>query len=228
MNRLAKRENISMSVIRRLPRYYRFLGELQQGGTTRISSRELSERMGLTASQIRQDLNCFGDFGQQGYGYNVTLLRNEIAAILGIDHSLRTVVIGAGNLGRAVALYMAFETKGLDCIGIFDKKETITGKIVCGMPVRHIDGLDEFCRENLPCVAVLCVPVDAAREVVPQLVSLGIRSFLNFSHYDIAVDYPDCTVENVHLGDSMMTLCYRANQREASASPASGEKRSGV
>ena len=224
MNRVAKRENISMSVIRRLPRYYRFLGELQQQGTTRISSRELSELMGLTASQIRQDLNCFGDFGQQGYGYNVALLRNEISAILGIDHSLRTVVIGAGNLGRAVALYMAFETKGLDCIGIFDKKETITGKIVCGMPVRHIDGLDEFCRENLPSVAVLCVPVDAA----PQLVALGIRSFLNFSHYDIAVDYPDCTIENVHLGDSMMTLCYRANQMGASASPATGEKRSKV
>ena len=130
-----------MSVIQQLARYYRFLGELQQQGTTRISSRELSELMGLTASQIRQDLNCFGDFGQAGLRIQRRpVLRHEISAILGIDHSLRTVVIGAGNLGRAVALYMAFETKGPDCIGIFDKKETITGKIVCGMPVRHIDG----------------------------------------------------------------------------------------
>ncbi len=221
---MAKRDNISMSVIRRLPRYYRFLDDLQRHGVTRTSSRELAERMGLTASQIRQDLNCFGDFGQQGYGYNVTLLRNEIASILGINHSLRAVVIGAGNLGRAVAFYMAFESKGMDCIGIFDKKETITGKMVCGMPVRHIDGLDEFCRENLPTVAVLCIPADAAQEVVAQLVSLGIRSFLNFSHYDIGVHYPDCAVENVHLGDSMMTLCYRANQLDTSF--ASGEKRS--
>lgn len=223
---MPKAEHISMSVVRRLPRYYRFLYDLKENGIERISSRELSQRMGLTASQIRQDLNCFGDFGQQGYGYNVTLLRNEIAQILGIDHSLRTVVIGAGNLGRAIALYIAFETKGLDCIGIFDKKETITGKIVCGMPVRHIDGLDEFCREYLPSVAVLCVPVAAAKEVVPQLVSLGIRNFLNFSHYDISVDYPDCQVENVHLGDSIMTLCYRANEASASQSAAPHEKRS--
>lgn len=209
---MPKRENISMSVIKRLPRYYRFLSELNEKGITRISSRELSLRMNITASQIRQDLNCFGGFGQQGYGYNVPQLFNEIGQILCVDNGLKTIILGAGNLGRAIATHMQFESRGLKLIGIFDKKESMCGQLVRGMPVRHIDGIDEFCREQIPVIAVLCIPKDAAADSVDTLIQLGIKGFWNFSHYDFAGKYPDIPVENVHLTDSLMTLCYRVNQ----------------
>ena len=145
-----KNESISISVIKRLPRYYRFLGELKKNGIIRISSRELSMRMGLTASQIRQDFNCFGGFGQQGYGYNVEQLHREIGNIMGLYHRHKTIIIGAGNLGKLVSNQITFENKGFSLIGIFDRKEALTGQLIKGLPVRHIDGLDEFCRENLP------------------------------------------------------------------------------
>ena len=212
-----KRENISMPVIRRLPRYYRFLGELQSGGAVRISSRELSARLGLTASQVRQDLNCFGGFGQQGYGYNVEQLRQEIAAILGLDRRGAAVLIGAGNLGRAVANHMAFDTMGFQLVGIFDKKESVVGQMVRGMPVRPVSGLDEFCRANLPRAAVLCVSASAAETLAGQLVSLGVRAFWNFSHYDIALRYPGVIVENVHMGDSLMALSFRLHEADQGA-----------
>lgn len=162
--------NISMSVIKRLPRYYRFLGLLLDQGITRISSRELSAKMGLTASQIRQDFNCFGGFGQQGYGYNVEQLRNEISKILGLSNNLGTIIIGAGNLGRAIATHMSFEERGFNLIGIFDKNEALAGEMVRGIPVRHIDGLDDFCRENHPSVAVLCIPGEHGTPIENQLV----------------------------------------------------------
>ncbi len=203
------RDNISMSVIKRLPRYYRFLDDLKSAGIERISSKELSHKMGLTASQIRQDLNCFGGFGQQGYGYNVEQLHREIASILGLDAALKTIVIGAGNLGRAIATHMSFEKRGFSLTGIFDNKESICGQLVRGMPVRHIDGLDDFCREYHPKIAVLCVPKEAARALADQLISLGIKGIWNFSHYDLSVLYPQIPIENVHLSDSLMTLCYR-------------------
>lgn len=203
----AKSGNISPSVIKRLPRYYRYLGELKKAGFIRISSRELSERMGLTASQIRQDLNCFGGFGQQGYGYNIQQLHQEIASILGLDKIKKAILIGAGNLGRAIANHMSFEARGFQLIGIFDKKESIVGQMVRGIPIRHIDNLDEFCRENLPVIAVLCIPSEEAASVVDQLIKLGIKGFWNFSHYDLS-QYQNIAVENVHLGDSLMTLCY--------------------
>lgn len=212
---MPKRENISMSVIKRLPRYYRFLSDLNDKGITRISSREVSQRMGITASQIRQDLNCFGGFGQQGYGYNVPQLFNEIGQILGVNSSLKTIILGAGNLGRAIATHMEFESRGLKLIGIFDKKEAMCGQMVRGLPVRHIDGLDEFCKERLPVIAVLCIPKAAAAESVDTLINLGIKGFWNFSHYDFAAKYPGITVENVHLKDSLMTLCYRVNNESA-------------
>ncbi len=205
--------NISVSVIKRLPRYYRFLGDLKAAGVIRISSRELSARMGLTASQIRQDLNCFGGFGQQGYGYNVEQLHEEIGTILGLSNNRKAILIGAGNLGRAIANHMSFETKGFQLIGIFDKKESLTGQMVKGFPIRHIHGLDEFCREHLPDVAVLCIPRQEAKELADQLIRLGIRGFWNFSHYDMS-EYPDIAVENVHLSDSLMTLCYNVNHME--------------
>lgn len=204
-----KNDSISFSVIKRLPRYYRFLGELKANGIIRISSRELSQRMGLTASQIRQDFNCFGGFGQQGYGYNVEQLHKEIGLILGVHSGHKAIIVGAGNLGRLVSNQITFESKGFSLIGIFDRKEALTGQMIKGIPVRHIDGLDEFCRENLPEMAVLCIPPESARELVPILIKLGIKAFWNFSHYDVALNHPGVAVENVHLGDSLMTLCYK-------------------
>ncbi len=204
---------ISNSVIKRLPRYYRFLGELKSAGMTRISSRELSEKMGLTASQIRQDLNCFGGFGQQGYGYNIELLQSEIGRILGLDRLKSAILIGVGNLGRAVALHINFEQMGFKLVGIFDSKESLIGQVVRGLPIRNTSTIDEFCRENLPDTAILCIPKDAARGISDQLVKLGIKGFWNFSHYDLALKYPDIYVENVHFGDSLMTLSYRLNNK---------------
>lgn len=201
-------QGISDLVINRLPRYYRFLGELMAEGVTRISSRELSERMGLTASQIRQDLNCFGGFGQQGYGYHIDQLHQEIGKILGLDKSNKAILIGAGNLGRAIASHMAFESKGFRLIGIFDKKEALKGQIIKGIPVRHVDDLDDFCRENLPTCAVLCIPKAEAEKLCDTLIALGIKGFWNFSHCDLSIKYPDIAVENVHLGDSLMKLSY--------------------
>lgn len=203
------RNIISNSVIKRLPRYYRFLGELKASGMTRISSRELSARMGLTASQIRQDLNCFGGFGQQGYGYNIELLQSEIGRILGLDTQKTAILIGIGNLGRAVTMHINFEAKGFRLIGLFDSKESLVGQVIKDLPIRSISTLDEFCRENLPETAILCIPKKAAETVTDQLVALGIKGFWNFSHYDISLKYPGVKVENVHFGDSLMTLSYR-------------------
>lgn len=200
---------ISDSVIKRLPRYYRFLGELKAAGMTRISSRELSERMGLTASQIRQDLNCFGGFGQQGYGYNIELLQSEIGHILGLDKPKTAILIGIGNLGRAITMHINFETKGFKLIGLFDSKESLVGQVIKDLPIRSTATIDEFCRENLPDAAILCIPKNAAMSIADQLVGLGIKGFWNFSHYDLALKYPGVKVENVHFGDSLMTLSYR-------------------
>ena len=204
-------ERISMSVVRRLPRYYRFLDELDKGGCVRISSRELAERMGLTASQIRQDLNCFGGFGQQGYGYNVAMLRDEIGYILGLNNRYKCIIIGAGNLGRAIALHMNFERRGMNLVGIFDCKESYAGQLVAGMPIRLIDSLEDFCNAEKPDVAVLCVPRAAADELADSLSRLGVRGIWNFSHSDISSRHPELAVENVHLGDSLMTLSYKVN-----------------
>ena len=200
---------ISDSVIKRLPRYYRFLGELKTAGMTRISSRELSEKMGLTASQIRQDLNCFGGFGQQGYGYNIELLQSEIGHILGLDKPKTAILIGIGNLGRAVTMHINFESKGFRLIGLFDSKESLVGQVIKNLPIRSTNTIDEFCKENLPDAAILCIPKNAAMVMADQLVGLGIKGFWNFSHYDLALKYPGVKVENVHFGDSLMTLSYR-------------------
>lgn len=200
---------ISSSVIKRLPRYYRFLGELKAMGLMRISSKELSQRMGLTASQIRQDLNCFGGFGQQGYGYNIEILQAEISRILAIDRPKNTILIGMGNLGRAVTMHINFESKGFRLIGLFDSKESLVGQIVKNLPIRSVSTLDEFCRENRPEAAILCIPKDASKEIANQLINLGVKGFWNFSHFDLAFERPDVVVENMHLGDSLMTLSYR-------------------
>ena len=209
---MSKNDGVSISVIKRLPRYYRFLGELKENGIVRISSKDLSAKMGFTASQIRQDLNCFGGFGQQGYGYNIESLYNEIGKILGVNNNRKAILIGAGNLGKAVALHMSFESRGFNLIGIFDKNESLSGQMLRGIPIRHIDGLYDFCRDNSPTVAVLCIPSSAAEDFASQLVDLGIKGFWNFSHYDISAKHPNVAVENVHLSDSLMTLSYHVNQ----------------
>ncbi|MBE6839614.1 MAG: redox-sensing transcriptional repressor Rex [Ruminococcus sp.] len=203
--------SVSTSVIKRLPRYYRFLGELMLAGTTRISSRELSEKTGLTASQIRQDFNCFGGFGQQGYGYNVAELHNEIGKILGVDKRYGTILIGAGNLGKAMATHMNFEKRGIKLLGIFDSNRSIVGEKVADITISHTDDLDKFCSENQPIIAILCIPKTSAQEIADRLVKLGIKAFWNFSHYDLRPAYSGIIVENVHLGDSLMTLAYGVN-----------------
>ncbi|SEL34504.1 redox-sensing transcriptional repressor Rex [Ruminococcus albus] len=209
---MAKNGNISTSVIKRLPRYYRFLGELDKQGVERISSRELSERMNLTASQIRQDLNCFGGFGQQGYGYHVASLRDEIGHILGVDKEFPTILIGAGNLGKAIAMHINFGTRGCRLAGIFDANPRLTGETVGSIAIRHTDEIEEFCKDEHPVIAVLCIPKANTQAIADKLVELGIKSFWNFSHYDLTIDHKGIEVENVHLGDSLLTLTYRTNQ----------------
>lgn len=203
-----RREDISISVIKRLPRYYRFLQSLKENGIVRISSRELANRMGLTASQIRHDFNCFGGFGQQGYGYNVPELHTKIGEILGVHKERKTILIGAGNLGKAVCNKIFGVNSGFRLIGIFDKNEAICGNMIRGIPVRNIDYLENFCIDNKPLCAVICIPSNDMRELTDLLINLGIKSFWNFSNYDIAMAHPEVLVENVHLADSLMTLGY--------------------
>ncbi len=203
---------VSVPVIKRLPRYHRYLEELKNMGIVRISSKELSQRMGLTASQIRQDLNCFGGFGQQGYGYNIEQLYNEIGAILGINNKSKAIMIGAGNLGHAIATHLHFENRGFELIGIFDNNPEVIGTNVGGRVVMDSALLDEFCEKEKPIVAILCIPSEYAAENADKLVSLGIKGFWNFTQYDLVSRYDDVAVENVHLGDSLMTLCYQINK----------------
>ncbi|MBR1562725.1 MAG: redox-sensing transcriptional repressor Rex [Ruminococcus sp.] len=202
---------ISVSVIKRLPRYYRFLGELEKQRVERISSGKLASLMKLTASQIRQDLNCFGGFGQQGYGYNVAELRAEIGKILGVDKGYPTIMIGAGNLGKAIASHINFESRGCKLIGIFDINPKLTGETVADIPIRHTDDIEAFCGEHKPVIAVLCIPKEATRQIAERLVELGIKAFWNYSHYDLTIEHSDIVVENVHLGDSLLTLTYNVN-----------------
>lgn len=211
---MAKNNAISTSVIKRLPRYYRFLGELLKNDVIRISSRELSEKMNSTASQIRQDLNCFGGFGQQGYGYNVYELHLAIGKILGVNRGYNTILIGAGNLGKAIASHINFETRGCHLVGIFDKNSEVVGTEVAGLTIKHTDEIEQFCSEVHPEVAVLCIPKANTQEIAEQLVTLGIKAFWNYSHYDLRLEYQDIVVENVHLGDSLLTLTYGLTNRE--------------
>lgn len=202
------KQEISTSVIRRLPRYHRFLAELAAKGTVRISSKELSRQMGMTASQIRQDLNCFGGFGQQGYGYNVRGLYDEIGQILGVSAHRRTILIGMGDLGRAIASHVSYAECGCELIGLFDSNPFVAGRDLKGMPIHHTDTLPGFCHQERPELAILCVPEHAASGVAQQLVDLNVRAFWNFSHGDLHFDDPAILVENVHLTDSLLTLTY--------------------
>ncbi len=205
---------ISMPVIRRLPRYYRCLCNLEQEGVDKISSRRLAEVMNITASQVRQDLNCFGGFGQQGYGYYVSTLREEIAKLIGINNKKDTVIYGIGNLGRAVLFHFDFEKFGFCLKGIFDTNPKLVGTELAGFTISDDDGLINFISKNPIDAAILCIPTVSAEPVVKKLYDAGVRNFLNFSHYDIKGVYPDCVVENVHLSESLMTLGYLMTNKD--------------
>ena len=198
---------ISSAVIKRLPRYYRYLEELIDSGVERISSNELSERMKVTASQIRQDLNNFGGFGQQGYGYNVKYLHSEIAKILGIDKQHSMIIIGAGNLGQAIANYSAFEKRGFLVKGIFDVNPKLVGMTVRGIEVMNIENMPDFIRKENIEIAALTIPKNNAANVAAIAADAGIKGIWNFAHTDLAL--PDTVkVENVHLSESLMQLSY--------------------
>lgn len=202
---------VSLPVIKRLPKYYRYVRSLQANGVTSVSSRELAGLMGTTASQVRQDFNCFGDVnGRQGIGYSVDSLLHMLEGLLfGDGELLPAVLIGTGRLGKAVSRFIATNTNGFRLIAAFDASEEEVGKTINGIQIRHIDELDAFCREHHPQVAVLCLPREGSMQLSGKLVELGIRGFWNFSHYDLSVPYPDVVCENVHLGDSLMSLGYR-------------------
>ena len=203
--------DISQAVIRRLPRYYRYLGELLENGVERISSNDLSKQMKVTASQIRQDLNNFGGFGQQGYGYNVKYLYTEIGKILGLEEDHNIVIIGAGNLGQALANDAAFEKRGFILSGIFDVNPRLQGMTIRGVPIRMMDELKSFVKENDVEIAVLTIPKEKAIEVANMLVDNGVRAIWNFAHTDLNLP-ENIIVENVHLSESLMQLSYNISR----------------
>ena len=199
---------VSLAVIRRLPRYHRYLGDLLRAGKLRISSAELAKIMGVTASQIRQDLNCFGGFGQQGYGYNIKFLHSKISELLGVDEGFGAVIIGAGNLGRALAATHMFERRGVNRLAMFDVDPSLIGTEIYGVPVYSVDELAKFCRDNKVDIGVLTVPKEAAYDITNTIVEAGVKGIWNFANMELKVDNPDVIVENIHLGDSLMALCY--------------------
>lgn len=203
-------KKVSVEVIKRLPRYYRYLGDLADNGIVRISSHMLGEKMNITASQIRQDLNCFGGFGQQGYGYNVVELYNTIGDILGLHNGHKIIIVGAGHLGQALINYKSFEKRGFTIIGVFDIDKDLVGQHLGGHKVLHMDELESFVKNKKPDIAVLSIPKASANNVAQRLVTCGIKGFMNFCYVDIDVPEDVC-VENIHLSDTLMTLSYRLN-----------------
>ena len=205
---------VSSAVIKRLPRYHRYLGDLLRDGIMRISSAELSRLMNVTASQIRQDLNCFGGFGQQGYGYNVKYLYGKISELLGVSEGFRAVIVGAGNLGSALAATHMFERRGVKRVAMFDIDPEIVGTKICGTPVYHVSELYEFCKREKINIGILSVPKEAAYAVTEAMIKAGVTGLWNFANMELKVDNPDVIVENIHLGDSLMKLCYEIKTRK--------------
>ena len=208
-----EQRKISRAVISRLPRYYRYLGDLLEAGVERISSSDLSKKMHVTASQIRQDLNNFGGFGQQGYGYNVKYLYTEIGKILGLDRSHNFIIIGAGNLGQALANYASFERSGFILKSLFDVNPRLEGVTIRGIPVRIVDELEDFLKNNDIEIAALTLPKSKAIEVADILVDNGVKGIWNFAHTDLSLP-KDVVVENVHLSDTLMKLSYNLCQQD--------------
>ncbi|MCD8239671.1 MAG: redox-sensing transcriptional repressor Rex [Clostridiales bacterium] len=205
-------KTISTAVIRRLPRYYRYLESLLDSGINRISSKALAQRMNLTASQIRQDLNNFGCFGQQGYGYNVELLYNEIRKILGLDKTYNMIIIGAGNIGQALLNYINYQKRGYNFVGVFDKNPKLIGLNIRGIEISDIDTLDDFLKKTKVDIAVLTLPGNNAEQIIETIIQNGVKGIWNFSH--MSINPPDdVVIENVHLTDSLMTLTYNLTER---------------
>lgn len=200
-------KKVSKVVIRRLPRYYRYLADLKADGFDRISSKELAEKMSVTASQIRQDLNCFGGFGQQGYGYNIETLYAKIGDILGLNRGYKTVIIGAGNLGHALANYTGFERRGFSLVGIYDNNEVVCGTKINHITINHIDKIEEEFKVLKPDIVILTLPNAFAQEMSDKICRLGIKGIWNFSYMELRVP-EGIEVENVHLIDSLMTLSH--------------------
>ncbi|MDP4147438.1 MAG: redox-sensing transcriptional repressor Rex [Bacillota bacterium] len=202
---MERKKNISMAVIKRLPKYHRYLNELLRNDVDRISSKELSERIGFTASQIRQDLNCFGDFGQQGYGYNVRELSNEIGHILGLTKEYYVVIVGAGNIGQAIANYINFQKLGFNIKAIFDINPKLIGLKIRDIEIMDIDYLDDYLKDNKIDIGVLCVPAKSAQSICDKFVKNGVNGLWNFAPVDLIVP-EEVVVENVHLSESLLTL----------------------
>ena len=206
-------KKVSAEVIKRLPRYYRYLGDLKKNGVVRISSKALAQSMNVTASQIRQDFNCFGMFGQQGYGYNVEVLQSVIGEILGINSGHKTIIIGAGYLGHALANYKPFEKRGFRLIGIFDIDKEVIGQKINDVEIMSMEEIEKFVKSHKPDIAIITVPKAAANEVVDKLIKCKIKGILNFTYTDIAV--PDgISIENVHPSDALMTLSYKIKTKK--------------
>ena len=210
---MLKKENISDAVIRRLPRYYRQLTELCARGVVRISSHSLGQEMNITASQIRQDFSCFGEFGQQGYGYNVEELRSEIGHILGVDNDHHLVMIGVGNLGHALLQNFPFSQTGFTVDAAFDVSPAVIGSNVNGVPIYSMDDLDIYIREHNVDVVALTIPQSVAQDTADRLMELGIKGFWNFTNIELATTQPDVKFENMHFADSLLTLSYRIANR---------------
>ena len=209
------KENVSAAVIKRLPRYFRYLRILIREGKTRISSAELSRRMNITASQIRQDLNCFGGFGQHGYGYNVNYLYARICELLGVGEGFQAIIIGGGNIGRALANNDMFEKRGVDIVAIFDNDENLVGKKVNEIPILHIDEFERYTATHTVDIAVLTLPKEHALEMAERIAETDISGIWNFTGQELDAVEENIVVENVHLGDSLMTLNYRiANKND--------------
>ena len=204
----AEKPTVPAAVIKRLPRYHRYLGDLLLDGRLRISSAELSKIMNVTASQIRQDLNCFGGFGQQGYGYNIKYLHGKISELLGVNEGYSAVIVGAGNLGRALSATRMFERRGVKRLALFDVDEKIIGTEIYGIPVYSVKDLYDFCLENNVDIGVLTVPKEAAYSVATDMARAGVRGIWNFANMELKLEDESVIVENIHLGDSLMTLCY--------------------
>ncbi|MGM9608222.1 MAG: redox-sensing transcriptional repressor Rex [Oscillospiraceae bacterium] len=209
-----KKHRVSPAVIRRLPRYYRRLTDMQRSGVERISSSTLAESLGLTASQIRQDLSCFGEFGQQGYGYNVETLRAEIAQILGLNRGHTAIIMGAGKLGQALIESFQFSQNGFQLLAAFDVDPHLVGAEVAGVPVLHNDQLEEFAAQHPISIGVLTVPKPAAAAAADRLVRLGVQGIWNFTNTKLTLSDPDVKVETIHFGDSLLALSYMISEEE--------------
>lgn len=213
---MKRNTKVSTAVIRRLPRYYRQLSQLQEAGVVRISSNALGKSMGLTASQIRQDLFCFGGFGQQGYGYKVDSLKEEIGDILGINQGHTLIVLGTGNLGRALIKNFKFSSNGFQLLAAFDVNEQLAGTQIEGVPLYHVNDLEGFLKDHPVNVGLLAVPISAAQEMGDRLVAAGVKGIWNFTNYEISFNRDDVIVESVHFSDSLLTLSYLVTQQELS------------